>query len=63
MRTPPVGDAWFILAHQYIAAYLNGLNGADLSFVSDAYVHAAYLLGQYDQYGECNPVESTAYPC
>ncbi len=27
--TPPKGDAWYILAHQWIAATLNGASGAD----------------------------------
>ena len=31
MRTPPKGNAYFILAKQYVAAVLNGLNGADQS--------------------------------
>jgi hypothetical protein len=32
--TPPQGNAYYILAHAYIAAKLNGLNGAGLSAVS-----------------------------
>lgn len=36
--TPPQGDPYIILAHQYIAAQLNGLHGA----VMPAYVQAAF---------------------
>lgn len=47
--TPPSGgNAYYILAHAYIAAYLNGLNGADTSAVSAELTHAAQLLNQYD---------------
>lgn len=43
--TPPSGgNAYYILAHQYIAAKLNGLNGADLSAVQDALKDAEALL-------------------
>jgi hypothetical protein len=31
LTTPPAGNVWYILAHQYIAAKLNGLAGADAS--------------------------------
>lgn len=33
LHTPPRGDAYFILAHQYIAATLNQLGGADTSAI------------------------------
>ncbi len=45
---PQGGNAYYILAHQYIAAYLNGLNGADTSAVTSQLAHAAVLLNQYD---------------
>jgi hypothetical protein len=32
--TPPQGNAYYILAHAFIAAKLNGLNGADTSAIS-----------------------------
>jgi hypothetical protein len=34
LATPPRGDAWFILAHQLIAAKLNELGGADVTAVA-----------------------------
>jgi hypothetical protein len=34
--TPPQGNAYYILAHAFIAAKLNALNGADTSIVSGA---------------------------
>jgi len=47
--TPPKkGDVYYILAHQYIAAYLNGLNGADTSTLGTALTDAAALLDEYD---------------
>ena len=47
--TPPKkGDAYYILAHQYIAAYLNGLNGANTSALGNALTEAAALLDMYD---------------
>ena len=47
--TPPSGgNAYYILAHQYIAAYLNGLNGADTSVLGTALTDAAALLDTYD---------------
>jgi hypothetical protein len=47
--TPPKGgNAYYILAHQYIAAYLNQLNGASMTTVADELDHAASLLDQYD---------------
>ncbi|MCI0398418.1 MAG: hypothetical protein L0332_06115 [Chloroflexi bacterium] len=47
--TPPAGgNAYYILAHAYIAAYLNGLNGADTSAIATELAHAADLLNEYD---------------
>jgi hypothetical protein len=49
LHTPPKGgNAYLILAHQYIAAELNMLNGADASAVSDEYETAGEILDQYD---------------
>lgn len=49
MRTPPKGgNAFFILARQYAAAWLNGLRGADVSAVAAEIQRAAELLDQYD---------------
>ena len=49
MRTPPKGgNAFFILARQYAAAWLNGLRGADVSAVAAEIQRAADLLDQYD---------------
>lgn len=45
---PKHGNAYYILAHQYIAAYLNQLNGADTSALGSALTDAAALLDQYD---------------
>jgi len=40
LRTPPKGDPWVILAHQYIAAYLNELDSIPMDLVAD-------ILGMY----------------
>ena len=45
---PRRGNAYYILAHQYIAAHLNVLNGADTSDITDELEHAEDLLDQYD---------------
>ncbi len=45
---PPEGDAYIILAHQYIAAYLNVLNGASTTEEVDAALLAA--LGWFTAY-------------
>jgi len=43
--TPPSGgNAYYILAHAYIAAKLNVLNGADPTAISDTLAHAETLL-------------------
>jgi hypothetical protein len=44
---PQGGDAYYILAHQYIAAALNQLNGADLSAVQNEFEQAEELLHDY----------------
>lgn len=47
--TPPKGgNAYWILAHQYMAAHLNSLAGADTSDVADTLVEAEALLDAYD---------------
>lgn len=46
--TAPAGNAYFILAHAYQAAFLNGVNGADGSAVAGVMTEAATLLGEYD---------------
>jgi hypothetical protein len=43
-NTPPKGDAWYNLAHQYMAAVLNGAKGADTSAVDVALARAQQLL-------------------
>ncbi|RNC67963.1 MAG: hypothetical protein ED859_12165 [Desulfuromonadales bacterium] len=57
---PKNGDAYLILAHQYIAAYLNLLNGADTSYVAEAMSHATMLLDTYD--GSPNPMSMITGP-
>ena len=53
--TPPRSNAFYILAHQYIAARLNVLNGAVTpGDVADAITHAGELLDAYD--GDPNPM-------
>jgi hypothetical protein len=45
LQTPPRGDAFYILAHQYIAAKLNGLAGADQDgMTAEAFDAAAVCL-------------------
>lgn len=48
IQTNPRGNAYYILANQYVAATLNGLHGADTSSVAAALAHATTLLNQYD---------------
>jgi len=50
--SPKKGDAWFILAHQYIAAYLNTLAGADDTDVSDEMDDAWDILMDHDPDGD-----------
>jgi hypothetical protein len=46
--TPPKGNVYFVLAHQYIAATLNGLDGASApSSVADALADAQALFATY----------------
>lgn len=45
--TPPAGNAYYILAHQYIAAELNFLNGANSSAVQMAFNKATDLFNTY----------------
>jgi len=40
LKTPPKGDPWFLLAHQYIASFLSGLDGPSMD-------DAARILGTY----------------
>jgi hypothetical protein len=45
--TAPAGNPYYVLAHQYIAAQLNGLNGADLGAVQAAFDAATVLFNRY----------------
>jgi hypothetical protein len=46
--TPPKGgNAYYILAHAYIATHLNQLNGADFTDALDAFNSATYLFNNY----------------
>ncbi len=45
--SPAGGNAYYILAHAYIAASLNGLNGAATSAVTTQLAHAAALFAVY----------------
>jgi hypothetical protein len=50
LSTPSAaGNAYYILAHQYIAAILNGWNGADTDFVSGELANAEALLIEYQE--------------
>lgn len=51
--TPPRGNAYWILAHAYIAAKLNQLNGADFSTAQAAFDQATTLFN--------NPANTPAY--
>jgi hypothetical protein len=44
LNTAPKGDAWYILAHQYIAALLNQKAGANTSDVDDELAEALGIL-------------------
>lgn len=46
--SPKKGNAYYILAHAYIAAYLNGKNGADTSAIATQLAHADVLLGAHE---------------
>jgi hypothetical protein len=55
LRTPPRGNVYYILAHQYIAARLNVLNGASTTpEVADALAEAGVFFGAY------TPVQAAA---
>ncbi|MFN0214414.1 MAG: T9SS type A sorting domain-containing protein [Saprospiraceae bacterium] len=60
--TPPAGNAYYILAHQYIAAQLNFLNGADIPAAVQAAFNAAttlfntYTPAQIAAMGGNNPI-------
>jgi len=54
-KPPKSGDAWYILAHQYIAAYLNVMNGASNDDIVMELADAAYLLDMYDGNGSGSP--------
>jgi hypothetical protein len=45
--TQPAGNAYYILARAYIAAQLNGLNGASLTSVQKSFNQATLLLQTY----------------
>lgn len=45
--SPSGGNAYYILAHAYIAAYLNGLDGADTSAVAGQLSTAQSLFSTY----------------
>jgi hypothetical protein len=47
MSASPRGNAYWILAHQYIATELNGLNGASLATVQSAFATATSLVQSY----------------
>ena len=48
MTTPSVENAFYILAHQYIAAFLNEKAGADIAAIRAEFVRAGELLAKYD---------------
>lgn len=45
--TPPTGNPYIQLAHQYMAAKLNELNGSDVSAISQTLIDAQALLSAY----------------
>jgi hypothetical protein len=45
--TAPKGNAYYILAHAYIAAEMNQLNGADFTEAAQAFADATALLSTY----------------
>ena len=53
LHTPPQGDAWIILAHQWIAAMLNEASGADTDVLNGALDDAEDLLS-----GNCDGLDS-----
>jgi len=67
MNTPPAGgNAYYILAHQYIAAILNSMkedNPASTSGITEELAQAEALLGFYDTYegGPYIPEDGTEF--
>lgn len=55
LNTPPKGDAYYILAHQYIAAKLNGISGASMP---DRVLNVYNMATLYFE-GKSNPSRST----
>jgi hypothetical protein len=47
LKTPPKGNAYYILAHQYIAAKLNILNGTSSTEVDEAIAWAEGFFSTY----------------
>ena len=45
--TPPQGNAYYILAHAFIAAKLNGLNGANTSVITGALAWSETFFNTY----------------
>jgi len=61
LNTPPAGgNAYYILAYQYIAAVLNGYNGADTSYVAQELADAFALLDFYAS-GRLIPADGTEF--
>lgn len=59
--TPPRGNVYYQLAHQFIAATLNGLNGADLSSIGTAMAFANNFFSEYTPASALgNPARSQA---
>jgi hypothetical protein len=48
LSTPVAGNAWWILSRAYVAAYMNGLNGADTTAITAALAEAYALLAAND---------------
>jgi hypothetical protein len=47
LRTPPAGNVYYNLAHQYIAAKLNQMKGADFNAVESEFEEATQLFNTY----------------
>jgi len=56
--TPPAGNAYYVLARQYVAARLNGLNGADTTAASAAFTSATSLFTLYTPAQVKGPLKS-----
>jgi len=48
LSTPVAGNAWWTLSRAYVAAYMNGLNGADTSAITATLADAYALLAAND---------------